>query len=80
MTHTPHELKDEFPAHVEKMHALKAKDAQFAKLYDAYHDINHKVHKAESNLEPTDDEHQEQMRRTRMRLKDEIWHALNKAG
>ena len=52
----PHELKEEFPSHVEKMQALKAKDAHFAKLYDDYHEINLKVYKAEAKIDPTDEE------------------------
>lgn len=78
MSHTPHELREEFPAFVEKMHALKQSDAHFAKLFETYHDVNRAIHRAESNLEPTDDATMEVMRKKRMHLKDEIYALLNR--
>lgn len=72
MSNTPHELADEFPQAVEKMHALKAANAHFAKLFEAYHDINRAIHRAETNVEPKDDFTIADMRKQRMRLKDEI--------
>jgi len=76
MSHTPHELAEEFPEHVAKMHELKQSDAHFAKLFDAYHDINRAVHRAETNVEPTDDFNMESMRQERLKLKDEIYGML----
>ena len=76
MAHTPHELAEEFPEHVAKMHELKQSDAHFAKLFDAYHDINRAVHRAETNVEPTDDFNMESMRKERLKLKDEIYGML----
>jgi len=76
MSHTPHELAEEFPEHVEKMSELKQSDAHFAKLFDAYHDINRAVHRAETNVEPTDDFNMESMRKERLKLKDEIYGML----
>lgn len=72
MSHTPHELAEEFPDHADRMSKLKVEDAHFAKLSDAYHDVNREVHRAETNVEPTDDFHMAEMRKERMRLKDEI--------
>jgi len=76
MSHTPHELAEEFPEHAAKMHELKQSDAHFAKLSDAYHDVNRAIHRAETNIEPTDDLHMEQMRKERLKLKDEIYGKL----
>lgn len=76
MAHTPHELAAEFPEHVEKMSEMKGSNAHFAKLFDRYHEINRAIHRAETDIEPTDDFHMEDMRRTRMRLKDEIYGML----
>ncbi|MEQ8307690.1 MAG: YdcH family protein [Hoeflea sp.] len=76
MSHTPHELAEEFPEHAAKMHELKQSDAHFAKLSDAYHDVNRAIHRAETNIEPTDDLHMEQMRKERLKLKDEIYGML----
>lgn len=73
MSHTPHELAEEFPEHADKISNLKQSDAHFAKLADAYHEVNRAVHRAETDVEPTDDGHMQQMRKERMRLKDQIW-------
>jgi hypothetical protein len=79
MSHTPHELAEEFPEHVDAIHTLKSKDAHFAKLADEYHEINRAVHRAETDIEPTDDAHMAEMRKQRLALKDEIYAALKKA-
>ncbi|TCO69302.1 YdcH family protein [Rhodovulum euryhalinum] len=80
MSHTPHELAEEFPDQADMMHELKAKDAHFARLFDEYHDINGAVHRAETDIEPTDDLHLNEMRKTRMHLKDEIARILRTAA
>lgn len=77
MSHTPHELAEEFPDFVEKIHALKMGDAHFARLADEYHELNRDVHRAEENLEPTDELNEQAMRKKRMALKDQIWSILN---
>jgi hypothetical protein len=77
MSHTPHELLEEFPEHAEKMASLKEGDAHFAKLFDEYHEVNRAVHRAETNVEPTDQFHEEDLRKQRARLKDEIYRMLS---
>ena len=72
MSNTPHELLEEFPDQHDAMHALKAENAHFAKLYDDYHAVNRAIHRAETNVEPTDDLHMAEMRKQRIALKDEI--------
>lgn len=79
MSHTPHELADEFPDQKDKIHDLKLSDAHFARLAEEYHEINRAVHRAETNVEPTDDLHMSDMRKKRMRLKDQISAALQSA-
>jgi len=77
MSNTPHELAEEFPGHIDAMQTLKAKDPHFAKLFDDYHEVNRAIHRAETNVEPTDDFNDVAMRKTRMALKDEIWAILS---
>ncbi len=79
MSHTPHELAEEFPESVEKIHALKLSDAHFARLVDDYHEVNRLVHRAESQVEPTSDDNETAMRQQRSRLKDQIWQMLQTA-
>ena len=77
MSHTPHELSEEFPAHVERMRELKDSDAHFARLFDEYHDINRQVHRAETNCEPMDGLAEVDLRKQRAALKDQIWGYLS---
>ncbi|MEM8803550.1 MAG: YdcH family protein [Pseudomonadota bacterium] len=79
MTNVPHELAEEFPEHVDAIHRLKTTNAHFAKLFDAYHEVNRKVHRAETDVEPTSDEHMTYLRRQRLALKDEVYALLKEA-
>ena len=72
MSHTPHELAEEFPDQVDKMHTLKTDNAHFAKLFDAYHEVNREVHRIETRVEPASEMHEAELRKKRMVLKDEI--------
>jgi hypothetical protein len=73
MSNTPHDLYEDFPEKTAKIHELKAADAHFARMVDEYHEVNRAVHRAETLVEPTTPEHENELRQTRMRLKDEIW-------
>ena len=76
MSHTPHELIEEFPDQIDALRTLKGNDAHFARLYDEYHTINQAIHRAETDVEPTDDLHMGEMRKQRLALKDQIAAAL----
>jgi len=73
MSHTPHELAEEFPDKIEAMHNLKMKDAHFSKLFDEYHEVNRAVHRAETRVDTIDEMAEEDLRKQRIALKDEIW-------
>ncbi|MCW1954705.1 DUF465 domain-containing protein [uncultured Lentibacter sp.] len=77
MSNTPHELHEEFPEFAAKMTEMKAANAHFAKLAQEYHDVNRAVHRAETNVEPTDQFNEEGLRKTRAALKDEIYKMLS---
>jgi len=79
MSHTPHELAEEFPDKVELMSQLKQSDAHFARLVDEYHEVNRAVHRAETNIEPMEELAETELRKKRAALKDEIWAILSKA-
>ena len=76
MSHVPHELTEEFPELTDKIHQMKTQNAHFSKLFDEYHEINRAVHRAETDVEPTEDLHLEDMRKQRMVLKDELYGLL----
>ncbi|WP_428408620.1 YdcH family protein [Hyphococcus sp.] len=80
MTHTPHELAEEFPEHADLIHQLKTSDAHFAKLADAYHEVNRDIHRLETRVEAASEDREEELRKQRMRLKDEIAVMLSKAN
>ena len=79
MSHTPHELAEEFPDKIDAMHALKTSDAHFAKLADDYHEVNRAVHRSETNVEPMAEPAETELRKKRALLKDQIWAILSKA-
>lgn len=79
MTHTPHELAEDFPGQAELIHELKMTDGEFRFLADRYHEVNRAIHRAETNVEPTEQFHEEDMRKERMRLKDRIAAKLSAA-
>ncbi len=72
MSHTPHELAEEFPDKIDAMHELKRVNGHFRKLADDYHDVNRAVHRAETNVEPMTEMAETDLRRQRMLLKDQI--------
>lgn len=73
MSHTPHELAEEFPELAEAIAKLNQSDAHFAKLTDAYHTLNRAIHRAETDVEPTSDDHMAEMRKQRLALKDNVY-------
>jgi len=79
MAHTPHELAEEFPDKVDLIHKLSQSNGHFLRLTEEYHEVNRAIHRAETNVEPTDQFNEEAMRKTRLRLKDEIASMLNSA-
>ena len=80
MSHTPHELAEEFPEAAERLHDLKASNPHFARLADEYHEVNRAIHRAETLVEPLSDEHETELRRKRLHLKDEIARMLADAA
>lgn len=76
MSNTPHTLGEEFPGKLEAIHALKAQDANFARVLQEYDEVNDQIHKAETNLEPVSEEHEVTLRKRRLALKDKIASAI----
>ena len=79
MSHVPHELPEEFPDKIELMHDLKMNDAHFQRLSEEYHELNRQIHRVETGIEPTTDEHAIDLRKQRLYLKDEIAAMLSQA-
>jgi len=79
MSHTPHELAEEFPDKQDLISKLKQSDAHFSRLADEYHEINRTIHRAETNVEPVEALAETDMRKQRAALKDEIYKLLSAA-
>ncbi|MEM7775276.1 MAG: DUF465 domain-containing protein [Pseudomonadota bacterium] len=78
MSHVPHELAAEFPELKDKIHELKTTDAHFLRLFDAYHDVNREIHRAEAAGLNISDEHYEELKKKRMTLKDQLYMMLTR--
>ena len=79
MSHTPHELADEFPNDHALLHELKLKDHHFVTLSERYHEVNGEIHRIESGIENTSDEYAEALKKKRLGLIDEISGIIAKA-
>lgn len=80
MSHVPHELAEDFPAEAELIARLKQENPHFARLAEEYHELNRQVHRAETDLDPMDDLAQQDLRKRRMALKDQIARMLSEAA
>ncbi len=76
MSHVPHELAEELPDYKERIHELKINDQHFARLFDDYHQVNREIHRVESAGVNVTDEHHEELKRKRLKLKDEMFSML----
>ncbi len=72
VAHTPHEIHDDFPEYAEKIHDLKVNDSHFARLAEEYHEINRKIHRLETRVEASSESREEDLRKKRMHLKDQL--------
>ncbi len=77
MTAVPkHDLIHEFPEFRDRIHQLKTTNAHFAKLFTAYHEVDHEVHRYESGAEVCSDDHLESRKKERLHLKDQLFSML----
>ena len=76
MSNTPHELAADFAEHAALIHHLCETDGHFLRISNEYHEVNRAIHRSETDVEPVDDFHMSDLRKERMRLKDEIFEML----
>lgn len=72
MSHTPHELHEEFPNDVDVLHKLKVEDAHFRTVSDRYHNLNREIHRIEAEVEASSDDRLEELKKQRLALLDEV--------
>ncbi len=79
MSHTPHELHNEFPDDADLLHNLKLSDSHFVILAERYHSTNREIHRIESEVEAASDLRVEDLKKQRLSLLDEIRPIINRA-
>ncbi len=71
-----HDLAHEFPEQLEKMRTLKMNDAHFARLFTEYDESNHAIAKYELGAAVISDDALEDLKKKRLKTKDEIYQML----
>lgn len=79
MLNEKHDLVHELPEYRETIHNLKMTDNHFAKLFDEYHEVDHEIHRIETDIETTSDEYLEEKKKQRLHLKDELFRMIKNA-
>lgn len=76
-----HDLHHEFPEYAEAIHGLKVTSTHFAHLFDEYHALTSQIEALEDNDAPIADTALEEMKKRRLKLKDDLYAMLqaNKA-
>ena len=80
MSNAPNDLTQDFPDKADRIHQLKTSNNRFARLYDEYNELNRTIHRIETRVEPQSDEAEEELKRRRLQIKDEIMAMLDRAS
>ena len=75
-----HSLVAEFPELKERIHQMKMAGGHFLRLFEEYDAVEHAVHRIESGAEAASDDRLEQLKKQRIRLKDELYLMLQQAA
>jgi uncharacterized protein YdcH (DUF465 family) len=78
MTPEHHDLVHEFPEYKDAIHVLKTGNNHFRKLFDEYHALDKEIIRAEQEIETPSDAHMEELKKKRLKLKDELFGMLQK--
>lgn len=77
MSNAPNDLLEDFPDRADRIHQLKTSNNHFARLYDEYNELNRTIHRIEARVEPKPEEFEEELKRRRLQIKDEIMAMLD---
>ncbi len=72
MSHAAHDLAAAFPEAAAKLHTLKLSNAHFQKLSDVYYQLDKAIHRAETGIEPTSEQHLEDLKKQRLTVLDAV--------
>ena len=73
-----HNLINEFPEFEEQIHELKVSNHHFKKLFDEYHEVEHKIYLINSEVEVATDEEVHKLKAHLPHLKDGLLDILKK--
>lgn len=71
-----HDLHKEFPGFADRIQTLKTGNNHFARLYDEYGTLDHRIVKAEEGIAPMEDLALESLKKERLKLKDQLYQIL----
>ena len=74
-----HDLIHEFPQLKARIHELKLSDLHFRRLFDEYHELTRSVEKMENEVTPVASRIEEDAKKRRLYLKDELYSLLTAA-
>jgi len=80
MSNAPNDLPEDFPDKIDRINQLKNSNSHFARLYDEYNELNRTIHRIETRVEPKPEEIEEELKRRRLQIKDEIMAMLDNAS
>ncbi|MEM6678822.1 MAG: YdcH family protein [Pseudomonadota bacterium] len=72
MSHVPHELPEMLGMDAHAITTWAESDAHIARQVEEYHTLNRAIHRAETDVEPTSDDHLHAMKRDRLALLDAL--------
>jgi uncharacterized protein YdcH (DUF465 family) len=80
MTIKGHSILNDFPEMREHIHEVKMEDGHFARLSERYDELEHSIRLMESGAEVCTDEHLEELKKKRLKMKDELFSILRKTA
>ncbi|NIO43038.1 MAG: DUF465 domain-containing protein [Burkholderiales bacterium] len=75
----PHDVEHEFPEYKQTLQEMKTQDTRLAQLIEEYERLNSEIVDIEENEKPFQDFEFEEMKKRRLKLKDEIYFILRGA-
>ena len=71
-----HHLEEEFPESRDRIEDLRGNDPRFSQLYQEYARVDEEVWRIEEQIDTPSDTYTEDLKKKRVRLKDEIYFIL----
>ena len=69
-----------FPEYRELISQLKGKDYHFTRVFDEHNALDHQIQSLEAKLLPGGEQEVDKLKRTKLKLKDELRQILQKAA